>query len=234
MAKFYGIGVGPGDPELLTVKATQRIKKLDVLYTPLAHHGGISVAEKIAQPYLPTTLEIKQRHFPMVKDLATKEKSWAAIAAEIVSDVQAGHDVGFLTLGDPSVYSTYSYILERVQDQIEVETIAGISSFSQIAASLSLPLMLDDELLTVVPATTDEATLKSALDLNDNLVIMKVATHWQMVYRLLADANLLEHAIVVANASMAQQAITPVSQLTAASKLPYFATMLVKKHQTLG
>ena len=85
MAKFWGIGVGPGDSELLTVKAVNAIKQLDVLYAPQAHRGGASVAEKIAAPYLPTDLVIKRRHFPMVMDWATKEASWQRIAKEIIA-----------------------------------------------------------------------------------------------------------------------------------------------------
>lgn len=229
MASFYGIGVGPGDSQLLTVKAVETIKQLDVLYVPQAHHGAKSVAERIAEPYLPAGLTIKKRHFPMVKDWQTKMASWQKIAGEIKADVQAGHNVGFLTLGDPSVYSTFSYIAEMVKPAVDVQTIAGISSFSQIAASLSIPLMLDSESLEIVPATASADHLAKVIDLNDNVVIMKVATNFKKVYQLLAARDLLSKTIVVENASMATQKVKRLSDYSVEDHLPYFTTALLKK-----
>ncbi len=229
MASFYGIGVGPGDSDLLTVKAVATIKQLDILYAPQAHKGSKSVAERIAAPYLPETLTVKKRHFPMVNDWETKMASWRTIADEIKADVQAGHNVGFLTLGDPSVYSTFSYIADMLVSDIDVQTIAGISSFSQIAASLSVPLMLDEESLEVVPATAAESKLTQVIDLNDNVVIMKIATNFAKVYRILQERNLLDKTIVVENASMATQRVRRLSDYAVEDKLPYFTTALLKK-----
>ena len=231
MASFYGIGVGPGDSELLTVKAINTIKKLDILYVPQAHKGGKSVAEKIATPYLPATLTIKKRHFPMVKNWDTKVESWRKIADEIKNDVQEGKNVGFLTLGDPSVYSTFSYIADMLVRDIDVQTIAGISSFSQIAASLSIPLMLDEESLEVVPATADEEKLTKVVDLNDNVVIMKIATNFKKVYQILQARDLLDKTIIVENASMTNQKVQRLSEYTSEDHLPYFSTALFKKKE---
>ena len=229
MAKFWGIGVGPGDSELLTVKAVNAIKQLDVLYAPQAHRGGASVAEKIAAPYLPTDLVIKRRHFPMVMDWATKEASWQRIAKEIIADVKAGQEVGFLTLGDASVYSTYSYIVALIKDEVAVETIAGIASYSQIAASLSTPLMLDEESLAIVPATIEPTQLARLIDDHDNVVIMKIATRFTQVYELLAQRGLLTETIVVEKASMEGKVVKTLNEYEPAAKLPYFTTAILKK-----
>lgn len=231
VASFYGIGVGPGDSELLTVKAINTIKILDVLYVPEARKGGKSVAEKIAAPYLPSTLTIKKRYFPMVKDWGTKVESWRKIASEIKSDVEENRNVGFLTLGDPSVYSTFSYIADILMRDINVQTIAGISSFSQIAASLSIPLMLDEESLEVIPATAAEDKLTRVIDLNDNVVIMKIATNFKKVYRILQARSLLEKTIIVENASMPTQKVRRLADYSAEDQLPYFTTALLKKKE---
>ena len=98
MAKFYGIGVGPGDSELVTVKASRLLEDLDILYTPEAKKGSKSFALGIAEPYLKEHLEIKQRHFPMVRSNSTKEVQWQAISAEIAEDVRSGKNVGFVRL----------------------------------------------------------------------------------------------------------------------------------------
>lgn len=229
MSKFWGIGVGPGDSDLLTIKAVKTIRQLNTLYTPQAHKGGVSVAETIAQPYLPTDLTIKRRHFPMSGDWVTKIHSWQAISQEVIQDVKAGQQVGFLTLGDPSVYSTYSYIMQLIEDEVPVQTIAGISSYSQIAASVSLPLVLDDERLTVVPATAPIEQIRTAIDTNDNVVIMKISANFQQIYDLLAARDLLFRCVLVSKASMADQQIQPLTHLTPDAKIPYFSTLILKK-----
>lgn len=231
MASFYGIGVGPGDSKLLTVKAVDTIKQLDVLYTPQAHRSSKSVAERIASPYLTADLLIKRRHFPMVNDWSAKVTCWRKIADEIKADVQNGQNVGFLTLGDPSVYSTFSYIANMLKEEINVQTIAGVSAFSQIAASLSLPLMLDEESLEVIPATAEKEKLTQVIDLNDNVVIMKIATNFKTVYQILQKRGLLEKTVVVENASMAEQHIKRLADYSANDKLPYFTTALLKKKE---
>ncbi|WP_283621019.1 cobalt-factor II C(20)-methyltransferase [Limosilactobacillus avium] len=231
MASFYGIGVGPGDSKLLTVKAVDTIKQLDVLYTPQAHRSSKSVAERIASPYLTADLVIKRRHFPMVNDWSAKVTCWRKIADEIKADVQNGQNVGFLTLGDPSVYSTFSYIANMLKEEINVQTIAGVSAFSQIAASLSLPLMLDEESLEVIPATAEKEKLTQVIDLNDNVVIMKIATNFKTVYQILQKRGLLEKTVVVENASMAEQHIKRLADYSANDKLPYFTTALLKKKE---
>lgn len=229
MTSFFGIGVGPGDSKLLTVKAVETIKKLDVLYVPQAHEKGKSVAEQIAAPYLPSKLTIKKRHFPMVNDQDTQRKSWRLIANDIKADVQKGLNVGFLTLGDPSVYSTFSYMANLLRPDIDVQTIAGISSFSQIAASQSIPLMLGAEALEIIPANTDEEKLKKIIDLNDNVVIMKVALNFKKVYQILQARNLLQKTLIVENASMTTEKVKKLTAYSLDDKLPYFSTALLKK-----
>jgi precorrin-2/cobalt-factor-2 C20-methyltransferase len=165
----------------------------------------------------------------MVNDWSAKVTCWRKIADEIKADVQNGQNVGFLTLGDPSVYSTFSYIANMLKEEINVQTIAGVSAFSQIAASLSLPLMLDEESLEVIPATAEKEKLTQVIDLNDNVVIMKIATNFKTVYQILQKRGLLEKTVVVENASMAEQHIKRLADYSANDKLPYFTTALLKK-----
>ncbi|WP_300562901.1 cobalt-factor II C(20)-methyltransferase [Companilactobacillus sp.] len=229
MSKLYGIGVGPGDSELITVKATKMINQLDILYTPIAHNGMKSTALRIATPYLNDKTEIKERHFPMTRNVEERQKSWEAIANDVVKDVKSGHDVGFLTLGDTSVYSTFSYIQKLVETQIEVEIVAGISSFSQIAATLKKPLMLDEESLTVVPATKPIEEIQKFISDNDNLVLMKISSKFSDIFNLLKELDLLDNSTIISNASMENEKIIPVADLNAESKIPYFSIMLIKK-----
>ncbi len=156
MAKFYGIGTGPGDSDLVTVKAVKTLGNLDILYTPESKREGNSLALSIVEQYLPKDLKIKQRHFPMNFNDGEKILAWNRVADEIVVDVKDGKNVGFVTLGDPMIYSTYVYIMERLIDKIDVETIPGISSFSNIASNQNFPLVMDKEPLIIVPCTIDD------------------------------------------------------------------------------
>ena len=165
----------------------------------------------------------------MTNDWEKKIKSWQEIAEEIAKDVENDNNVGFLTLGDPSVYSTFSYISEMLAERIDIQTIAGISSFSQIAASFSVPLMLDEESLEIIPATADITQLEKAIDLNNNVVIMKIATRFAQVYKILEQRDLLSKTIVVENASMKKQKKQRLIDYSVNDKLPYFSTALLKK-----
>lgn len=230
MATFYGIGVGPGDSQLVTIKASQRLKELTILYTPEAKKGGKSLALQIAEPYLSEQLVIKQRHFPMTTSLREKTEQWQAIASEIVADVQAGEDVGFITLGDPMIYSTYSYLLHLVEHEIETETISGIPSFLAMAAELGQPLTMDEESLVVVPATAPYEQLENALKWHDTIVLMKVANHLDLILPLLKKYDLLAKTSLVSHVSSDKQLVlSSLEGLTCQDKLSYFTTMIVKK-----
>ncbi|HEM2541422.1 TPA: cobalt-factor II C(20)-methyltransferase [Streptococcus suis] len=231
MARFYGIGIGPGDSELVTVKASRILGELDILYTPEAKRGSKSLALEIAGPYLGEELMIKQRHFPMVRDKSHKEGQWQEIAEEIVADVQAGKNVGFITLGDPMVFSTYSYLLDIIGHRIETKTIPGITSYNSIAAEVGLPLVMDEESFAVVPATAGVQQLETVLRTHDTIVIMKVANHLAEVLPLLKRLDLLEKTILVSRSSTDQQEIRHgIADFSLDEKLSYFSTMLVKKH----
>ena len=224
MAKFYGIGVGPGDSELVTVKASRLLEDLDILYTPEAKKGSKSFALGIAEPYLKEHLEIKQRHFPMVRSNSTKEVQWQAIS------VKSGKNVGFITLGDPMVYSTYSYLLALLEKEIDCQTIPGITSFCSMASELGQPLTMDEESLAVMPATASAEKIEAALELHDSIVLMKVANHLDTVLPLLEKLGLLQQTFMVSNSSTdKQQTLLGLEGITPETKLPYFTTFLVKK-----
>lgn len=170
MAKFYGIGTGPGDSSLITLKAVETLKKIDILYTPESKKGGDSLALSIVKDYLPESLEIKSRHFPMNFDSGEKIVAWNKISEEIIDDVKLGKNVGFVTLGDPMIYSTYVYIMERLMGSVDIETIPGISSFSNIASNHNFPLVMDREALVIIPCTMDEEKIDYALENYSSIV----------------------------------------------------------------
>lgn len=168
MAKLYGIGVGPGDSELLTIKAVKAIEKCDVIVAPVAVEGGESVAYEIAKDYIKDDTEVVLKHFPMgKKDRVEKARQ----AYEYIrSEIESGKTVGFLTIGDPYVYSTYIHMLNHMKENgIEVTTIPGITSFCAAASLVNRTLVIGNEPLLILPASR-------VSDIKDEkyVVIMKV------------------------------------------------------------
>ena len=234
MAKFYGIGTGPGDSELVTVKAVNTIKRLDILYTPEPKKGGDSLALSIVKEYVPENVEIKQRHFPMSNDSVEKMAAWDKVAAEIKADVQDGKEVGFITLGDPMVYSTYVYVMERLIDEIEVETIPGISSFSNIASNQNFPLVMDTDPLMVIPCTMEDEKIDSALQTYDCFVLMKVYKNFKEIVQKLEKYDLIDSAILVSNSSQDTEVVyKDLRDVHLQEKISYFSTILVNKNNKI-
>ncbi|WXR60829.1 cobalt-factor II C(20)-methyltransferase [Peptostreptococcaceae bacterium AGR-M142] len=229
MSKFYGIGVGPGDSELITIKAANILKEIDILVTPQPKKDGKSLAHKIASPYLNENLEVKERHFPMNFNKEELETAWDNIANEIIMDVKSGKNVGFVTLGDPMVYSTYIYILKRMIGRIDITTIPGITSFNNIAADQNFPLVEDKEALVVVPCTMDEEKIDKILKENTNIVLMKVYKNFKNIIELIRKNNLMDSAILVSNSSKGDEKVYKNLEDLDEEKISYFSTILINK-----
>jgi precorrin-2/cobalt-factor-2 C20-methyltransferase len=235
MTKFYGIGTGPGDSSLLTIKAVDTLKKLDILYTPEAQKEGKSLALSIVEPYLNDKIEIKQKHFPMNFDSVEKIDAWDDIAKEIQRDVEDVKNVGFITLGDPMIYSTYVYIMERLISKIEVETIPGISSFSNIASNQNFPLVMDKEPLIIIPCTTDEEKIDYALENYSSIVLMKVYKNFERIIDKIEKNNLMDYAILVSNSSLGSEKVYKnLREIDLSKKVSYFSTILINKEQKIS
>lgn len=232
MAKFYGIGTGPGDSSLITLKAVETLKKIDILYTPESKKGGDSLALSIVKDYLPESLEIKSRHFPMNFDSGEKIVAWNKISEEIIDDVKLGKNVGFVTLGDPMIYSTYVYIMERLMGSVDIETIPGISSFSNIASNHNFPLVMDREALVIIPCTMDEEKIDYALENYSSIVLMKVYKNFKKIIEKLEKNNLLDYSILVSNSSQNNEVVYEnLRDVHLEDKISYFSTILVNKER---
>ncbi|WP_089612334.1 precorrin-2 C(20)-methyltransferase [Dehalobacterium formicoaceticum] len=174
MAKFYGIGVGPGDPELLTIKAAKILKEIDVLILPESRSGKENIAYEIAADHINSAAKLISMEFPMVTDKKIIDQA-GKMAAEVVErNVLAGLNTAFITLGDPSTYSTYHYILKHLSRDVQVETVPGITSFSAAAAQTNRSLVEGDEILSIIPATSSKDLMEKALEATKSAVFMKV------------------------------------------------------------
>lgn len=176
--KLFGIGVGPGDTELLTLKAAKVLESVPVVFSPKSSKEKDSIALSIVRPILQKRNDYKRLMlvtpiFPMIEDKEELEKIWTSAAEMIAQYLESGRDVAFITLGDPSVFSTYSYLQKQLVDNYEIETIPGITSFTACAAARNKALVEQNQILTVVPKIDDR--LENILDYSDSIVLMKAS-----------------------------------------------------------
>ena len=226
---FYGIGVGPGDSELLTVKATKMLQKVDVIIAPKTEKKEGSVALRIAKPYLKDDIEICYQVFPMVKNFQNDASSWEENKNEIIEFLNAGKNVAFLTLGDPMFYSTYIYILRLLQkDGINIETVPGIPAYIAIAAKYNWPIVEGDDILSVIPATANSEDIKAALKVSKSAVLMKVYRNFDDVRETLTENDMADNAILVSRLGLDDEKQIDVK--TAENlKLNYLSTILARR-----
>lgn len=222
--KLYGVGVGPGDPELVTKKAQRILEQADVVAVPDKGTG-----EKTALAIVRDLVEGKQLLYcpaPMVRDRKVLEESYEQAAENICGLLEQGKQVAFITLGDPTIYSTYIYVHKKVAARgYEAEMIPGVPSFCAVAARLGTALCEGDQRLLIVPASHDAG---DCLDVPANTVFMKAGKAIGELQALLRERELLEGASMVANCGMEGETVYP---RFADMKDPsgYFSVVLVKK-----
>ena len=227
---FYGIGVGPGDPELLTVKAIDALKKIDVLIAPKTEKKSDSVALSIAKPYLKPDIEIIYQTFPMVKDFADETTVFEANTAEILQILRDGRNVGFATLGDPMFYSTYIYIFRLLEPRgVKIVTIPGVPAFLAIAAQIGRPVAFGNDVLTIIPATASLNDIKFSLEHADTTVLMKVYKNFPDVVDALAAKNMIDDAILVSRCGLDDEKIITDVSAHKNERLNYLSTILTRR-----
>lgn len=224
--KFYGIGVGPGDPELLTIKASKVLGQIDVVAVPESKKEVGSVALDIARPYLKEGVEIITLTFPMIRDEVAKAQIRRDNAMLITKEIKAGRNVAFLTLGDPMLYSTYIYLLENMGDMgIDIVSVPGIYSFSAISNLLNQPLVKGDESLAVISAFDVEEWPK--LQSFQSIVCMKVSSYAQSLYDALKSSPSISFLMVTDAGKASQTISTNIDDLL--GQVPYFTTAILSK-----
>ncbi|SHE36719.1 precorrin-2/cobalt-factor-2 C20-methyltransferase [Thermoanaerobacter uzonensis DSM 18761] len=191
MAKLYGIGVGPGEESLITLKAVKILQKVDVVIAPSSKGEG-SIAYEIAKPYIKGDVVFME--FPMTyskEDLKTK---WEENVKKIKELLDEGKDVAFITIGDPMIYSTYIYILKGIEDY-EVETIPGITSYSAAASRLNIPIAEGNETFAVI-SSGNVTEISKALAMFDNVVLMKISRRYKEIVNLLKEKSFKGYLVI--------------------------------------
>jgi precorrin-2/cobalt-factor-2 C20-methyltransferase len=228
---FYGIGVGPGDPELLTMKAVQAIKEVDIIIAPKTEKKDGSVALSIASQYLKKDVEIIYQVFPMVVKFEESTDAWEANKKEILELVRAGKKVAFLTLGDPMFYSTYIYVYRLLENEgIDIETIPGVPAFCAIGSKLGYPLVEGNDILSIVPATADKEKIEKVMAVSDNVVLMKVYKNFGEMVDLLAENKMSKNSVMVSRCGLPDEEKIYDIEAEKDKKVNYLSTILARRN----
>jgi len=227
MATLYGLGVGPGDPDLITVKALKILQAATVIAYP-ATTSGESMARNIAAPHIPEgrvelafAIDIRAPH-------DANEQRYDVAAREIAKHLKAGRDVAVLCEGDPFLYGSFMYLFARLAENWPVVVVPGISSLTAAAAALGRPLVAGNETLTLIPATLPEDRLTTRLQACEAAAVLKVGRHLPKLKRALAAAGLLERADYIERIGFAEQRQFKLTDL-AEDAAPYFSIVLARR-----
>ncbi|GHH63585.1 precorrin-2 C(20)-methyltransferase [Kitasatospora indigofera] len=231
--RLYGVGLGPGDPSLVTVRAAELIGKADVVAYHSARHGR-SIARSIAERYLTAGQLEEKLVYPLTVETTDHpggyrgaiDEFYEEAAARLAAHLDAGRDVVVLAEGDPLFYGSYQHMHKRLAHRYPTEVVPGVTSVSAAAARLGRPLVEAEEVLTILPGTLPEEELAARLASTDSAVIMKLGRTFPTVRRALERAGRLEDAQYVERATMAAERTAPLAEVDP-DTVPYFSVAVL-------
>jgi precorrin-2/cobalt-factor-2 C20-methyltransferase len=223
---LYGVGLGPGDPELITLKAARLIAgAATIAYPTLA--GGDSFARAIAAALIKDGTREIRMDVPMSTERQPAQDAYDAGAAEIKAVLDAGEDVVCLCEGDPFFYGSFMYLHARLTAAYDIEIIPGVTSVTACAARAAMPLAARNERLTILPGPLPEDELRSRIDGAESVVIMKVGRHLPKIRAVIDELGLTDQAMYIERATLPEEVVLPLSE--APQKAPYFSIILLTK-----
>ncbi|MBW4488175.1 MAG: precorrin-2 C(20)-methyltransferase [Trichocoleus desertorum ATA4-8-CV12] len=228
---LYGIGVGTGDPELLTLKGLRLLKQAPVVAFPAGIQGKSGMAEQIVAEWLQPQQVRLALNFPYVQDADVLNQAWRQAADLVWSYLQQGQDVAFVSEGDISFFSTFTYLAQALQQQhpqAQVQAVPGICSPLAAAAALGIPLTMQAQRLVVLPALYHVSELETALQWADVVVLMKVSSVYEQVWSILQQHQLLSRSYVVERATLPEQVVYEDLSDRPDLKLSYFSLLIVQ------
>ncbi|WP_298720582.1 precorrin-2 C(20)-methyltransferase [uncultured Ferrovibrio sp.] len=225
--RLYGLGIGPGDPELITVKALRLLRAAQVVAYPAPEEGD-SLARSIVAPHLPGgQIELAIR-MPLTVERFPAQAVYDKAAEELGAHLNAGRDVAVLCEGDPFFYGSFMYLFGRLAERFLVKVVPGVSSLTACAAASGHPLAARNDVLSIIPAPLPDDEIAAKLQQTDAAAIMKLGRHGPRIVALLQRLGLASRAQYIERATMAAQRVLPLAEIDPAS-IPYFAMILIHK-----
>ena len=231
LGTLYGISVGTGDPELITVKGLRILQTADIVTFPQGRANKPGVAQKIISQWLKPEQTTIALHFPYVREPDILESAWNQAATKVWEYLQQGKNVAFACEGDVSFYSTFTYLaltLKQLHPEVVIETIPGVCSPTAAASDLQIPLTVSNQRLTILPAIYTVADLETALDTAEVVVLLKVSSVYQEVWQILQKRGLLASSSIVEKATCGDRKIYQNLELYPNLQLSYFSLLLIK------
>ncbi len=232
---FFGIGVGPGDKELITLKAVRTIKSADCIFAPRADLKKSSLALDIVSDICAGKRVVEQV-YPMTKDKTKLEEAWLSSANEIKNELESGNSVAYLTIGDPLTFSTYCYLLQQLSKIIpsqNIHTIPGITSYNAVASFANFSLIEQNEKLAIIPVSRNIDELRPILNNFDTVILMKVAKKLDEVIDLLEEMKLIDNSLFGSYIGFDNELITRDLASLKGSGKGYLSVIIVRKQSYL-
>jgi len=229
--KLFGVGVGPGDPELLTIKAVRVIKEADIIFTAASTKNRYSLAVEIATPYISPSTRIEKLSFPMTKDEKEVETAWIHNAKQIAEQLKKGKKAVFLTLGDPTTYSTFGYILKKMEcimPEADIETIPGITSFHAASARLNKILVEGEESLLITSGAFGGEQIRKNSGV-ENVAIVKAYKNIKDINSALKETGFDNKAVAVSKCGRENEQIIKNIYELETKKPDYWTLILASK-----
>jgi precorrin-2/cobalt-factor-2 C20-methyltransferase len=228
---LYGIGVGPGDPDLMTLKACKILTRVDVVFAAASTRNHHSLALDIARPHIPAATPVEMLPFPMTRDRRETVRAWEANARRIADELAAGRSVAFLTLGDSLTYSTFGYLMDtvrRLAPAVAIETVPGITSYQAAASRLNTPLVEGEGALMVLSGAMGGERLRSLAETPETVVFLKAYRNLEDICAALEESGEYPYCVAVKNCCQAnEEIVADLSELC--RQTPDYWTLVIAK-----
>lgn len=229
---LYGVGVGPGDPELLSLKAVRILNQVPVIFAAHSSKNNYSLAKEIISPHVPSSTPVVRLDFPMTRSKEELECAWKRNADSILDRLNQGEDAAFVTLGDPMIYSTFGYIMRTIRSvapDVSIEIVPGISSYQAAAAASGSILAEAEGSFTVISGAMGARKLKEVIDAADSIVMLKVYKNYKEILEALEELELKENSVLVSRCGLEGERIVQSLQGPNGDRPPYLTTLIVRK-----